>query len=158
MRPLLALLLLLAAPTPAAAAEPAALFPFELVSSSMEPVQDAELARLTRLDAQLAELLEPRGFTPVDTTPVQARVAFYASLQGCNGCEVALAEELGAEIAVIGWVQKVSNLILNVNLRLTDVATGQTIKAGSVDIRANTDESWSRGLRFLVNNRLFREE
>ena len=30
-------------------------------------------------------------------------------------------------------------------------------RADSVDIRSNTDESWSRGLRFLLDERLFRE-
>jgi len=54
-------------------------------------------------------------------------------------------------------VQKVSNLILNVNLVVEDVATGKTLRADSVDIRGNTDESWTRGLRYLLNERMFRE-
>ena len=50
------------------------------------------------------------------------------------------------------WVQKVSNLILNINLELRDAATGQTLDVGSVDIRGNTDESWRRGARRLAEN------
>jgi hypothetical protein len=39
-------------------------------------------------------------------------------------------------------VQKVSNLILNINLYMEDVQTGRMEFARSVDIRGNTDESW----------------
>jgi hypothetical protein len=46
-------------------------------------------------------------------------------------------------------VQKVSDLILNINLVIEDAKTGKQVAGGSVDIRGNTDESWSRGLRFL---------
>ncbi len=75
-------------------------------------------------------------------------------MRTCNGCDVDLARKAGARISVTGWVQKVSNLILNINLVARDVATGQVIGAGSVDIRGNTDESWSRGLSYLMRNRL----
>jgi hypothetical protein len=51
-------------------------------------------------------------------------------------------------------VQKVSNLILNINVAIRDVATGHVIQAQSVDIRGNTDETWSRGLSFLVSELL----
>jgi hypothetical protein len=34
------------------------------------------------------------------------------------------------------------------------VPGGQVIEAGSVDIRGNTDESWSRGLSYLLRDRL----
>ena len=55
-------------------------------------------------------------------------------------------------------MQKVSNLILNVNLVVEEASTGRTLRAESVDIRGNTDESWSRGLRYLLNERMFRGE
>ena len=71
--------------------------------------------------------------------------------------ELDLARQLGAQQVAYGWVQKVSNLILNVNLVVEDAATGKTLRADSVDIRGNTDESWTRGLRYLLNERMFRE-
>ena len=76
----------------------------------------------------------------------------------CNGCELDLARELGAQQVAYGWVQKVSNLILNVNLVFEDATTGQVLRAGSVDIRGNTDESWTRGLRYLIAEQLFRTD
>jgi Protein of unknown function (DUF2380). len=50
------------------------------------------------------------------------------------------------------WVQKVSNLILNLNIEVRDAATDQVVYRTSVDIRGNTDESWLRGVRRLVDN------
>jgi hypothetical protein len=49
-------------------------------------------------------------------------------------------------------VQKVSNLILNVNLYMEDVQTGGLEFAHSVDIRGNTDESWRHGLNYMIRN------
>ena len=52
----------------------------------------------------------------------------------------------------VTWVQKVSNLILNINLEIKDVATGATRLTKSVDIRGNTDTSWRRGISYLVRD------
>ena len=71
-----------------------------------------------------------------------------------NGCEAAIARRLGAEVAITGTVQKVSNLILNINLYVRDVATEKRTRTMSVDIRGNTDESWLRGISYLLRNQL----
>ena len=77
-----------------------------------------------------------------------------SSLRACNGCEIELGRKLGADFVAIGWVQKVSNLILNLNMQVRDVAGGAIVAAGSVDIRGNTDESWRRGALYLLENRI----
>jgi hypothetical protein len=51
-------------------------------------------------------------------------------------------------------VQKVSNLILNMNIYVRDVADGRVLASMSADMRGNTDESWSRTVDWLVRNRL----
>ena len=149
---------LLAGPVlPAAAETPPrlAVFDFTIVNTSAATTPE-ELARLHRLDTQLQDALRSR-FTVVDVTPVRDRLARIDNIRGCNGCELDLGRELGAQQVAYGWVQKVSNLILNVNLVIEDASTGRTLHADSVDIRGNTDESWSRGLRYLLNERMFRE-
>ena len=45
-----------------------------------------------------------------------------------------------ADLAITGVVQKVSNLILNINIYLRDVHSGRLITAMSADLRGNTDE------------------
>ena len=155
---LLASMLLAMSATPALAAPSLAAFDFELINTSLEPTRADEEAKLQMLDGLLAEELRRRdAFAPVDTSPVQADVVRHSSLRGCQGCELDLARRLGAEYAALGWVQKVSNLILNINLQSREVATGRLIKAGSVDIRGNTEESWRRGLVYLLDRRIFKQ-
>ena len=48
-----------------------------------------------------------------------------------------------AELAITGTVQKVSNLILNMNIYVREASSGATIAAVTADMRGNTDESWS---------------
>ncbi len=152
-----ALALVLSLAPPARAAAPplrAALFPVEFDDTSLQAPQPEELARIRAVGAELRDLLARSGrYSFVDMQPVAAAVK-ARDLYNCNGCETALAKQVGAQVSVIAWVQKVSNLILNINAVIRDVDTGQEIAAGSVDIRGNTDQSWSRGMRYLVQNRL----
>jgi hypothetical protein len=136
-----------------------AVFDFELVDTSLEgELRGASPEELDRLD-MVGELVRERlaasgAYRVVDTAPAADAVARAGRLRTCNGCELRIAADLGAELALIGWVQKVSNLILNVNVAMRDVATGRLVGGGSVDIRGNTDESWSRGAAYLVRHRL----
>ena len=132
----------------------AALFPVEFDDTSPEPPHPAELARATALGQQLRDLLARSDrYTFVSIAPVAAQAAGQV-LHACSGCEAALAKRAGAQVSVLCWVQKVSNLILNINAVIRDADTGKMLAAGSVDIRGNTDLSWSRGLRYLVRYRL----
>jgi hypothetical protein len=110
--------------------------------------------RLQALDANLRAMLVKSGCCELVPITDVAKQAQDVDMWNCKGCDVDLARKVGAKISVTGWVQKVSNLILNVNLVARNVETGQVIEAGSVDIRGNTDESWSRGLAYLLQNRL----
>ena len=113
-----------------------------------------EQERLARLSDQLRQRLRASGrFSLVDITPI-ASEAQASNLQACGGCDIQLARRIGAELAITGTVQKVSNLILNMNIYVRDASSGATIVAMSADMRGNTDETWSRTLDWLVRNRL----
>jgi hypothetical protein len=153
---LTAALLAVAAIMPAPAlAERVAVFDLELINTSLEPTHADELARLAMVGEVATAEFARHGLELVDTGPVAAEVAAVKSLRDCNGCELDLARKLGADLAAVGWVQKVSNLILNLTMQVREVGTGRLVRAGSVDIRGNTDESWRRGITYLVNRRLF---
>jgi Protein of unknown function (DUF2380) len=139
-------------------AQSVAVFNFELIDTSLEgAIRGAradEQERLARLSDQLRQLL--RGscqFSLVDLTPI-ASDAQASNLQACGGCDARLAQRIGAQLAITGTVQKVSNLILNLNIYVRDASSGATIAAMSADMRGNTDESWTRTLNWLVRNRL----
>ena len=144
----------------AAAAEPAkvAVFDFELLDTSLQGAVNGprpdEQKRLTDVTEQLRQALTQSGnFVVMDISPVNA-AAHASNLQSCGGCDVQFAQKLGADLAITGLVQKVSALILNMNIYLRDAHTGKLITAMSADLRGNTDESWSRALNYLVRNRL----
>jgi hypothetical protein len=135
-----------------------AVFDFELVDTSLQgevygPRPD-EHDRLMRAGDQLRKELADSGkFSLVDVAPVNA-ATHGSNLQACGGCDVRFAQQLGADLVITGLVQKVSNLILNMNIYLRDVHSGQIVTAVSADLRGNTDESWSRAMSYLVRNRL----
>lgn len=139
---------------PVHAAERLALLPFELINTSPVPAGPDEAARLASLNGIATEHLAAAGFAMVDPAPVEGQLAEISSLRGCNGCELRLGRALGADYVAVGWVQKVSNLILNINLEVRAVASGRLASAGSVDIRGNTDESWRRGVIYLLDHRI----
>jgi hypothetical protein len=139
--------------TPGARASPplAAVFAFQLDDTSLQGSTAEDHVRLGRLDTQLRNALAQSGRYAPEAAPdmPDGQPAWT-----CDGCELDTARRMGAAVSVIGWVQKVSNLILNINLVMRDVATGQRVAAGSVDIRGDTDESWTRGLAYLLRNRI----
>ena len=98
-------------------------------------------------------MTESGKFQLIDIAPVNA-AAHGSNLQACGGCDVQYAQQLGADLAITGVVQKVSNLILNINIFLRDVHTGRLVTAMNTDFRGNTDKSWSRAMSYLVRNRL----
>jgi hypothetical protein len=135
-----------------------AVFDFELINTSPAASTPEELDRTRRLGAQLRAALQESGkYQVVDIAPVRAEVEQSGSILKCNGCELALARKLGVSEVAVGWVQKVSNLILNINLVIEDTDTGKAVKRGSVDIRGNTDETWSRGLKFLLEEHVMNQ-
>jgi hypothetical protein len=148
----------------ASGAEPArlAVFDFELVDTSLQGEMagdnPADLARLRMIEAELRERLRDSGrFELVDTAPVADQVDAAGMLWSCNGCELGITRRLGADLALVGWVQKVSNLMLNFNVVIRDTATRKQVFAGSVDIRGNTDESWQHGIDYLLEKRLLKD-
>ena len=161
MRARVALLLsVLASLVPLHAAEPLklAVFDFEMIDTSLPgqfygPRAD-EHDRLLRVgDLVRKELGKSGKFEIVDIAPVNA-AAHQSNLQACGGCDLKLAQQLDADLDITGVVQKVSNLILNINVYLRDVHTGRLVTAVNADMRGNTDESWSRATRYLIRERL----
>ncbi len=124
-----------------------------------EPTSDAERARVASLDALFKSKLEASGRYSFVQMPADAKaeIAKGAVIGSCGGCEFDYGKKRGAELVAWVVVQKVSNLILNLNVYLGDVAAGKLTFVHSVDIRGNTDESWTRGMNYLVKNYLLAE-
>lgn len=129
---------------------------FQNDNEMYEPTSEAERARLVQLSGLFETLLNDSGHFVVKQVPksMAAEIAGGQTLGECGGCELDYGVKVGVdEIAWIN-VQKVSNLILNLNVYLANVKEGKMTFVRSVDIRGNTDESWTRGLTYLVSNYL----
>ena len=131
---------------------------FELVDEQNNPLtKAAQVVRLRTVSQQLRqELAERQLYRVVETAPslelqrtLQAQQEF---LYRCDDCAEQVGRLLGADLVMATWVQKVSELILNMNLQVYDVKTQKVVFSKSVDIRGNDDLSWTRGIRFLVRD------
>ena len=132
---------------------------FELIDDTQDNNPEtlaAQQKRLTLISEQLRKDLNDAGlYRVLDNAPAADYIAELKAgreLRACNGCELDIGKKLGADLVLTAWVQKVSNLILNINIEIKRVASGRTILNKSVDIRGNTDQSWSRGISYMVRD------
>lgn len=138
----------------------AAVMDFELIDDmkayETETVKAAQQQRLALIGEEIRRQFSERGMYQIVEHGAAAQLIAdekaRQDLRDCNGCELDIGRALGAEVIVIGWVQKVSNLILNINIEVKDVGSGRMLYVKSVDLRGNTDDSWRRGIRHMVNS------
>lgn len=155
----LTVLCLVLACGPASALQRVAVFDFEMIDTSLDGsiygTTQQEKERLQKLGEQLRKAFADSGrFEVADIAPVE-EAARSSNLQACGGCDIDFAKKVEADYSITGVVQKVSNLILNINIYVRETAEGKLIKVMSADMRGNTDDSWSRTLSWLIRNRLF---
>lgn len=131
---------------------------FELIDEQPDPARTAlQPSRLARLGEQMASGLHERGlYRIVETASVAAAVAQVRRdtefLYRCNGCLGPIAEAAQVRLVGVGWVQRVSQLILNLNLAVWDVPGDRMTLTKSVDIRGDNDESWRRGVDYMLRD------
>lgn len=137
---------------------PLAFAGFELIDEQPDPARTAlQPPRLARIGAQMARGLHERGlYRVVASDGVTAAVEQVRRsvdlLHRCNGCLDPIAEAAQVRLVGVGWVQRVSNLILNLNLAVWDVPQDRMTLTKSVDIRGDTDESWRRGVDYMLRD------
>lgn len=126
-------------------------------NEGFEPTTDAERQRMAAIGEQFTDALSKSGdykLVPL-TDDIRAEIAQGQAVGHCGGCEADYGQALKADRVAWIVVQKVSNLILNMNVYMADVSADKYTFIKSVDIRGNTDESWSRSLKYLLDNYFF---
>ena len=129
---------------------------FELIDDLNDPGSiQTDQRRLLQASSLLRERLGScAGIDIANTQSARTEIAQVRArnryAHRCNGCAQAIARSAQAHFVLFPWVQKVSNLILNINAEVRAAEDGSLIAARSVDIRGNTDRSWSRGVAALA--------
>ncbi|MFT3730162.1 MAG: DUF3280 domain-containing protein [Hyphomicrobium sp.] len=126
-------------------------------NAAFEPTTDAERNRMTTTGEQFTDALAASGgyqIVPL-TDDIRSKLVHGQPAGQCGGCEADYGKALKADRVAWIMVQKVSNLILNMNVYIVDPASDKYTFVKSVDIRGNTDQSWSRSLAYLLNNYFF---
>jgi hypothetical protein len=88
-------------------------------------------ARLNLASTRLRESLGRSGlYQIVDNGPAQKTIdelkSQYRYLHDCNGCDLDLGKQLGADKVLVAWVDRVSGLILSFTYEIHDVASGRS--------------------------------
>lgn len=167
MRSLLVVMLVTFGGLQAHAAPKTAVFPFELSVPALHPddlmfgttIKPEEQERLKLVTKELRALLDQSpDYDVKDLSAIAEEIEEKAPLHECNGCENDLAKKAGVELAVLPLLQKSSDTLFNMTIGIQDVATGALKKSVMVVIQGSTDESWLRGVRWLVKRKLVENE
>jgi len=73
-------------------------------------------------------------------------------LHRCNGCELDLGKQLGAEQIIVPWVFRTSILIQTLIIEIRDVETGRLILKSPYNFRGNTDKAWEKTILYAIND------
>ena len=84
----------------------------------------------------------------VDAKPVHDR-----TLRNCDGCEAAIARELGAQQSMIGIVNRATQTDYYIQVVIRDTNTGKILDAQAANF-AGGEEGWASGVRMLMKHQV----
>jgi len=102
------------------------------------------------------QLADSGLYQVVDTTPAQELITRLQSQQAywhdCNGCDLEVGKQLGADQVLVTWVDRVSGLILSLTYEFHGVANGQLLGRKSYDFRGDNDTAWTHAITYMVRD------
>ncbi len=155
--------LALVALRPSEAAEPElvkiAVFDFELADKSaggsMIGQDEVDTEHLRASSEQARRMLSASGrYSIVDASSVADEVVSAGGIQHCNGCEGPLAAQLGADQSMVGVITRVSRTEYTLQILVSDTRTGAVISNVFTGLRMGTNDSWPRGVKWLMSNKI----
>ena len=162
----IALILVLAAAGAAETAAPSpvkmAVFPFELEDASAAaayiPPDDIDREQLRLSTEEARRLIAASGrYQLVDVSAVNDEAAKAGKLRDCAGCEARIAAGLGADQSMVGIVTRITRMEYAVTYKIRDARSGALVEVKQTDLRMGANVAWSRGARWLIENRLLEQ-
>ena len=136
-----------------------AVFPFELedfsAGAAYFPPDDIDREQLRLSTEEARRLISASGrYQLVDVSAVNDQAAKAGKLRDCDGCEARIAASLDADQSMIGIVTRITRMEYAVTFKLRNARSGAIIAVGQTDLRMGANVAWSRGARWLIQNRL----
>jgi hypothetical protein len=92
-------------------------------------------------------------YSLVDVSQVDAKPVREKSLADCDGCENAIALQLGAEQAMIGVVRRISMTDYYVLVQISECRTGKVLTQEVANF-AGGDDGWANGVANLIRHQV----
>jgi hypothetical protein len=156
-------LLLIGAVLPALAADAEnappikiAVFDFELEdvspAASLPGASAATAATMEKVSSEARRMLSQSGrYSLVDVSKVEAKPVTEKSLRNCDGCEIGIALQLGAEQSFVGVVRRATMTDYYVMIQISDCRTGKVINQQVANF-AGGEDGWASGARMLIRH------
>jgi len=140
-----------------------AVFDFELEDFSggagLIPESDEDREQLRRATETARQLLTDSGrYSLVDVSRANAPDVTAHTLRKCDGCDAAIARQLGADQSLVGIVTRITRTDYAVTFKIRDARTGASIAVEQTDLRIGANYSWNRGAAWLIKNRLLEKQ
>jgi hypothetical protein len=151
-----------AAETAAPSPTKMAVFPFELedfsAGAAYVPPDDIDREQLRLSTEEARRLIAASGrYQLVDVSAVNNEAAKAGKLRDCAGCEAGIAAGLNADQSMVGIVTRITRMEYAVTYRIRDARSGTIVAVEQTDLRMGANVAWSRGARWLIQNRLLEQ-
>jgi hypothetical protein len=155
--------LLATIPATASAPVKVAIFDFEFedmsAAASAGDIAASDSQHLADVTSSVRDLFEKSGrYSLVDVGSVDAAEVKGRSLRKCDGCDAAIAQQLGAEQSFVGVVKRITRTEYTVRYQIRDAQTGAVLSSADSGLRMGADYSWSRGAVRLIKDRLLEKK
>jgi hypothetical protein len=111
-------------------------------------------AIMNKVSTRAREVMAQSGrYTVVDVSQVDAKPVWEKSLADCDGCENAIALQLGAEQAMTGVVRRISMTDYYVLVQISECRTGKVLTQEVANF-AGGDDGWANGVANLIRHQV----
>jgi hypothetical protein len=139
-----------------------AVFPFELedfsAGAGYVPPDDIDREQLRLSTEEARRLIAASGrYQLVDVSAVNSEATKAGKLRDCDGCDARIAAGLNADQSMIGIVTRITRMEYAVTYKIRDARSGALVDVKQTDLRMGANVAWSRGARWLIENRLLQQ-
>ena len=135
-----------------------AVFDFELEDTSPASAllgkTTSSAAAMEKAGSEARRMLAQSGrYSLIDVSKADSKAVAEKSLRHCDGCEAAVALQLGAEQSLLGVVTRVTQTDYYVLIEIRDARSGKLVNQQEANF-AGGDDGWASGARMLIKHQI----